>query len=219
MSFSSSPVDATGYSGPCDNGTTRNYSDYAARGAGLGGSGTDYVGVYSEAWVRNLSPCTGTNLAQLTSVLPANLQWSGCSVCIVQIGYGVCTAPSGPSCNGIPNDGRPHFIWTCWDNDPTGCLADGWFGSAPVVGHRYAFQIVYQPYNWHFLLRDITANGPTKEKLLTIVHWHLADGVWWGAENWDANATLGPAATGGSAYDMPLEYLRQSTPWTIAQLD
>ena len=158
----------------------------------------------------------GRTSAQITAVLPANIQRSGCSVsCIVQLGYAVCTAPSG-TCNGIPNDGLPHFVWTCADNNSLACLADSWFGKAPIIGHRYAFQIVYQSYNWKFLLRDISAGGATISKLLTVVHWYLGDGVWWGSENWDANSTLGPTAVGGSIYDTPLEYLRVSTPWTIA---
>jgi hypothetical protein len=171
-------VGASSFYGPCDNSRADNFSLYAARGAGLGGTGTDYIAAYGEAIVRNLNACTNPDTGVITAVLPANLQWSGCSNCIVQIGYARCSTPvAGQNCHGVPADGHNHFVYACRDNDGFPCLADGWFGSQPLTGHRYAFEVIYQSPNWVYYMWDITWSGTVHSATTIGVHWTRGDGV------------------------------------------
>jgi hypothetical protein len=204
--------------GPCSSGTDAgNYAIFAARGADFGGLGTDFDGAYGEITAQYVQACyPATNLVG-SALIPVNVQRTSGSCasvpCIVQAGIMECSAPSGYTCNGIPNDAHVHFFYNCADNDAKPCLADGWFGATPVLGHRYAFQVAMVSFNWQYAIKDLTANSPWKYKTVTIVHWSTGGGAWWGGENHNEWSMLGPGSTASDVWLHALEYHRVSTGW------
>jgi hypothetical protein len=183
--------------------------------------GTDYRGVIGDAVARNLYPCDnpGPNLPDysLPAVLPANLEGPGATE-IVQLGYGECGRGGGLSCNNIANDGVSRFIYTCNDHSSgTPCDATSWAGT-PLFGHRYRFRIQYNQDGtggWNFSIKDYTT-GVTKSARVTST-WHDGDIAWWGAEDQDWGATLGPCLCGGTNHiDMYwMQYLRAGGSWQV----
>jgi hypothetical protein len=201
---------------------TYDYLTFAARGQGLGGTGTDLYGAYAEALVRNISTCSSPGPGEDTVdfVLPANVQYTPNQNDIVQVGYMRCGAPAGESCGDpnkpIPNDGSLHFVYMCSDHSGgMPCNAGAWAG-LPVLGHRYSFEIVGQANGtWYHSIRDISAG--TVAKTTTIPRtWTNGDGVWWGGETYDSNSMLGPTDLDTQVKMYPLEYLRVSIGWSIA---
>ena len=138
---------AVAYTGPCGSDPLLDYQNVVVRGAGLGGTGSDYLAVVGDAYVRTIATRSGPASGAITAVLPANLQVSSTNH-IVQLVYAQCTTGAGYTCGDatlpIPNDGQVHFIYIC--NDVSGglpCDADHWAGS-PVLGDRYRFEL-----HWH----------------------------------------------------------------------
>jgi hypothetical protein len=65
------------YSGACHSiSQIFDYQNAVPRGAALGGTGTDLDGVYGEAVLRTVTPCSSppSGIQILTAILPANLQ-------------------------------------------------------------------------------------------------------------------------------------------------
>jgi hypothetical protein len=110
----------------------------------------------------------------------------------------------------------PHFVDVCKDlSGGLPCNAGFWAG-APVLGHRYGFEIAAQSNGtWYESVRDITAR--TQPKTRTIAkHWSTGDGAWWGGETYDSNSMLGPTNTDTQVQMYPIEYRRVSIGWIIS---
>lgn len=178
------------------------------------------------AYVRDLLNCTGTQTSSkysLPAVLPANIQLdSGCTDCVAQLGYVRC-ATTAYSCGvGVPKDGKPHFIWSFVPN--TGgvpYLADGWYGSAPIVGNRYRFKIYLGSSNsyWNYCIRNLSIGQAYKCYTLALIvnEWpSLPDHVWWGTEVQNTAAGMGPACCNNDIFMRWMQYDPSgSTSWQV----
>ena len=208
----------------CHSPISIDYQDSVDRGAGLGGSGSDYHAVIGDANVRSLATCSSpSGIAVLSAVLPANLQ---SSAGIVQLGYGMCSVPPGftscgDSTSPVPADGHLHFLYICGDR--TGgnvCNADGWGNlTVPQVGHRYRFRLetVSATGTWKYTITD-KGSGATGTASIPAT-WNQGNGAWWGAENYDSNGQLGAKSTDTTQIDMYwMQYLRDATgsAWQVA---
>jgi hypothetical protein len=190
------PVGAAYWGGCVDAGYYDNYK-YINLRDNLG----PYGGVIMELTARHLRACSaqqyGGDWYGGVTYVPNTLQYSYADRDkIVQIGIGMCTWPDG--CGGdeadgngaIPADGQVHFWYTKYDSHGGQVyLADGWFGAAPVLTHRYRLKIEGGDV-WTYSIRDVTAGGSyvshTRAK-----HWSGADIVWWGGEVWNRNDAMG----------------------------
>lgn len=226
LALSPSPAFASSFTYPCHaRSGIFDYQEAVERGAGLGGTGSDYHAIIGDANLRTIATCSSPPTGGvITAVLAANLQSSNSSFDIVQLGYAQCTMPAGATCGDstfpIPNDGKPHFVYIC--NDVSGgnpCSADHWAG-APIVGHRYRFRIEISGGTWKYTITD---KGTGIAKTASIpADWNLADGAWWGGEATDSYSMLGPKNTDSPQVDMYwMQYLRNATGgnWQVAHPD
>ena len=212
---------AVAYTGPCGSGPLIDYQNIVVRGAGLGGTGSDYHAVIGDAYVRTIATCSGPASAAITAVLPANLQVSSTNH-IVQLGYAQCTTAAGYTCGDsafpIPNDGQVHFVYICNDvSDGLPCNADHWAGS-PVLGDRYRFELQWTSAGCVYSIKNYST-GVTKSATVP-EDWEFGDGAWWGGEAYDQDSMLGPTAAGVNALKLYwMQYLRTATgsSWQVAE--
>ena len=160
----------------------------------------EILGVIGDVRVRNLRPCTNpsTSLYDMPAVLGASLQYRRDNAAnlmrVVQLGYGKCGRPSGLKCGkiaDIPNDGKPHFIYTFIDNNNGGAyLADGWY-KAPILGHEYRMKVESFGSDWRFCIRDKTA-GEAYVCTFRGRNWGPSgEFAWWGTETNDIGTQNG----------------------------
>lgn len=217
------PVVAAAYTYACQNPLHLDYQHAILRGAGLGGVGTDYHAVIGDARVENLAACyipQAPYYESLSAVLPANLQNPaiGSNGGIVQLGYMMCVAQPTIKCGNVPADGNLHFVYIC-DAVSGGvpCLADGWFGAAPIVGRRYRFRLEHTGSSWKYTLTDYTS-GHSASTTIPDGGWSLGNGAWWGGEAWDPGSQVGPKNTDPGVDMYWMQYLRNATgsSWQVA---
>lgn len=217
------PALALQFVGACSQGHDNyNFSLFADRGVDFGGTGSDYNGAYAEVTAEYIQACTPAANIVGTAIPAANVQKTTgtCAnltpptACIVQVGFMECSAPAPYNCNGVPADSKVHFFYNCHDNSSLPCLADGWFGSAPILGHRYAFEITVVNSSWTYMIRDV-AVGTWKTATLAAMHWSAGTGVWWGGENHNEWSMLGPGSTAPDVFLSSMEYHRPSTSWVV----
>jgi len=123
---------------------------------------TDITGVLMDVDLRTLQPCFEATFTNPTFTISdqafviATLQGNNSGI---QVGYAKCGKSGG--CNGVPHDGKVHFISTRLDNEGTGqvYLADSWY-RAPVVGNRYRLKVEATAHNgnavWQYCIRNLT---------------------------------------------------------------
>jgi hypothetical protein len=196
-------------------------------------SGAMVTGVLADMRVRTLRPCTNPSSSSwdmpfMLVTLQRDLFVNDPNN-IVQIGYARCGRPS-ISCNGIPNDGAPHFVYTRGDN--TGGLFfifDTWY-HAPVLGREYRFRIALATSSagdpvWEYCIRDKASepnyschNGGHRISGTTYGaarSWSSGKFAWYGAENSSLASQLGTAAGESHVDQRWMQYIRSSQ-WLVA---
>lgn len=132
---------------------------------------------------------------------------------IVQIGIGQCSKRGG--CGGhdsgalrIPDDGQLHFFYTKYDDSGGRVyLADGWYGSAPIIGHKYRMKVVASGASWVYSIRNVTQETDyvtqTRERT-----WQGPRGTlgWWGGETFYWNDAMGNASPESADLDIQTQY-------------
>lgn len=145
---------------------------------------------------------------------PANLQGVGG---IVQLGYVQIDCSAQTSCNGIPDDGQPHFAYTPYDNTSGVFTYATWFQNGnPTKGHKYRFEItqIFTGSNrWNYCIYDLTSGGFGCTN--TQRSWSNGNTAWWGYEAKRTTDALGVRLFLDSAIAMQdLQWSNTNNVWT-----
>jgi hypothetical protein len=195
------------YKGPCADGTQ---IPDAAHAFVQRTSTKNFAGAIGDAIIQDLLPCGGPSSSKFSYplVLPANLQYTlnNSGGRIVQIGYENCHMSA---CNGVPNDGKNHFVFTASDHESGQLyLFGGALGPDPVTGDRYRFkiQLIDQDY-WNFCIKDLSAGGSYSCEQANYTWPDYSSYAWYGTETQNTNAGMGNK--GSDDIDMRwMQYLR-----------
>jgi hypothetical protein len=185
------------------------------------------TGAILNVTVRTLRPCTSPNGSDYSFPAAGVLTLEGGTDEIVQLAYLVCGVPGGCG-NGIPNDGKPHFVWTRADNAGGEVhLFDTWY-HAPVAGHEYRFKILATSSAgnniWQYCIRDYNTepsyschNGGHLDGSGNFVlsrSWTSSSFAWYGTETQNTESQNGTGAGEASLNIRWMQYYRGGV-WSV----
>lgn len=215
IQMSAVPASAA-YAYSCSSGTQSTAWSMFERNT-TGWPGPDFTGVLSNVKTRDQRPCGSPNSSKYDYplLLGANIQGPVYPYHIVQLGYVECGA--AVNCNDIPNDGKPHFVYTPNDAAEGAIYLFDTYYKAPVAGNTYRMKIYLvtstNPDRWYYCIRDLTAGESTYDCEFRTSTWGNGKVVWWGSETQNTNSQQG-GTPGGTATYKDLEY-RRGGAWSI----
>jgi hypothetical protein len=226
-----SPVSATAYFYNC---TGTQHTTHNAVDKDFTDTSYWIKGAAGDAYVRPLSPCSpvgqGTHFGteyDSPAVLLANIQdFASATSNIVQVGYARCGAVL--PCGDVPNDGRPHPVYTKDDDaGGVGYLASWYHNGTLVLNDRYRMKVTRLtsgcgigggPVCWDYCIRDIST-GESYVCHSEPASWIYPGGnyAWWGSETNNLASQMGVK---DSVADFNMDYMQYlstaaSAPWVI----